>query len=50
MHGAGVGIILINTYVDVIIMSYILYFYYTNNMVEYEALILGLKTSILLKL
>lgn len=40
---------LINPNGDVIPMSYYLSFYCTNNMAKYEALILGLKDAILLK-
>jgi len=50
IHGAGGGIILINTNDDVIPMSHHLIFYCINNMEEYEALSLGMKAVILLKL
>ena len=46
MHGLGVGITLISPQNDVIPMSYRLSFECTNNMVEYKALILGLKVAI----
>ena len=46
MHGSGVGIVLISPQNNVIPMSYKLSFKCTNNMVEYEALILGLKEAI----
>lgn len=46
MHGLGAGIVLISPKNNVIPMSYKLSFKCTNNMVEYEALILGLKATI----
>lgn len=46
MHGSGEGIALISPQNDIIPMSYKLSFECTNNMVEYEALILGLKVAI----
>jgi len=49
IQGIGAGIILINPYGYVILMYYHLSFDCTNNMVEYEALVLGLKVAILLK-
>jgi len=49
IHGVGAGIVLINPNGDVIPMSYRLSFDCTNNMEEYEALILGLKAKILMK-
>jgi len=49
VHGARVGIFLINPHGDVIALSYHLSFDCTNNMEKYEALILHLKDAILLK-
>jgi len=46
MRGSEVEIALISPHNSVIPMSYILSFEFTNNMVEYEALILGLKVAI----
>jgi len=49
VHGAGTRIVLTNPHGDVIPISCQLNFYYTNNIVEYEDLIFGLKVAILLK-
>lgn len=46
MRGSGAGIALISPQNGVIPISYKLSFECTNNMVEYEALILGLKEII----
>jgi len=46
MHGSAAEIVLISPQNDVISMSYKLSFECTNNMVDYEALILGLKVAI----
>jgi len=46
MHGSWVGIVLISPQNNIIPMSYKLSFECTNNMAEYEALILGLKEAI----
>jgi len=46
MRGSEVGIVLISPHNNVIPMSYRLSFECTNNMVEYEAIILGLKVAI----
>ncbi|KAH9295248.1 hypothetical protein KI387_038836, partial [Taxus chinensis] len=47
-QGGGVGIILIPPWETPIPLTYKLNFECTNNMVEYEALILGLETTVFL--
>jgi len=49
-HGARACIILVSPTNELILMAYKLDFDCTNNMVEYEALILGLKAAINLKI
>lgn len=49
-QGERVVIILVSPINQVITMAYKLYFECTNNMVEYEAFILGLKSIVLLKI
>jgi len=49
-YGGGVGIVLVSPIIDVISMAYKLGFDYTNNMVEYEALILGLRVDVILNI
>jgi len=46
MHGVGAKIMLMSPHNNIIPMSYKLSFECTNNMAEYEALILGLKAAI----
>jgi len=46
LKGVGVGIVLISPQYGIISMAFKLGFECTNNMVEYEALILGLKVAI----
>lgn len=50
MHGAREGIMLVSPTNQVISIAYKLNFKCTNNMVEYEALILGLKAALELKM
>jgi len=50
MYGEGESIILVSPTKNIIPMAYKLGFNCTKNMVEYEALILGLRESILLKI
>ena len=49
-HGVGENIFLVSLTNQVIPMAYKLGFDFTNNMVEYEALILGLKATLVLKI
>lgn len=49
MRGVGGRIILINPQDQLIPITYKLAFDYTNNVVEYEELILGLKTALFIK-
>jgi ribonuclease HI len=44
-EGSGAGILLISPSEEVITLSYKLDFEYTNNIVEYEALVLGLRDA-----
>ena len=44
-EGSGVGVVLISPIEQVITLSYKLQFLTTNNTVEYEALILGIKEA-----
>ena len=50
MYGSGVSIILVSPTKQVIPIAYKLDFQCTNNMVKYEALILGLKVVVELKI
>ena len=50
MHGIGVGIMLVSHTNQVIPIAYKLNFKCTNNMAEYEVLILGLKAILELKI
>ncbi|KAH9306225.1 hypothetical protein KI387_010629, partial [Taxus chinensis] len=45
-HGSGVGVVLINPSGDPIPQDFYLAFPYSNNIVEYEALITGMKLAI----
>lgn len=47
-HGKGAGVVLIPLGGEPIPLSFKLNFDYTNNIAEYEALVLGLQTVILL--
>lgn len=49
-YGVGEGIVLVSPRNEAIDMDYKLGFECTNNMVEYEALILGLKGAITLRI
>lgn len=49
-YGVGVGIILVSSSNEVIPMTYKLGFDCTNNMAEYEAIILGLKIAMVMEI
>lgn len=50
LHGVGIGIVLVSPTNHVIPIAYKLDFKYTNNMGKYEALILGFKVPLELKI